>query len=184
MSDKMRADKNCSQQKLSIRTYKVIPLTVHCGLISWIENTETIKTLLSQTFPNWDRMNKSSIETFRIFITKGRDEFMRTAQPDRYLNAQVAAALNYSTNLDKISREMKKIQNQFPENCLRKAIYKLSASPECFYALRNNFAKSLAAMNIAHWVLGIGDRHLDNFVVDMRNAQLIGIDFNMVRTEQ
>lgn len=36
-------------------------------------------------------------------------------------------------------------------------------------------------MSIAHWVLGIGDRHLENFVIDKRNAQLIGIDFNMVR---
>lgn len=76
---------------------------------------------------------------------------------------------------------MKKLQALIPKNSLRKAIYKLSASPESFYALRSNFIKSLAAMNIAHWVLGIGDRHLENFVVDNRNTQLIGIDFNMVR---
>lgn len=62
---------------------------------------------------------------------------------------------------------------------MRKALYKISASPECFFALRNNFGKSLAAMNIAHWMLGIGDRHLQNFVIDKNNGQLIAIDFNM-----
>lgn len=34
-------------------------------------------------------------------------------------------------------------------------------------------------MSIAHWVLGIGDRHLQNFVIDQSTGQLIGIDFNM-----
>lgn len=71
------------------------------------------------------------------------------------------------------------MQKDLPKNCLKMALYKLSASPECFFALRNNFAKSLAAMNIAHWLLGIGDRHLQNFVIDKDNGQLIGIDFNM-----
>lgn len=82
---------------------------------------------------------------------------------------------------EKFANNFNALQSKIPKYSLRKAIYNLSASPECFYALRNNFAKSLAAMNIAHWVLGIGDRHLDNFVMDKRNAQLIGIDFNMVR---
>ncbi|XP_055310881.1 DNA-dependent protein kinase catalytic subunit-like [Sitodiplosis mosellana] len=169
MSDQMKADKNCSQQKLSIRTYKVIPLTVHCGLISWVENTETIKSLLSQSDPNWDAINGVAVREFRQFIHKFHN--------DSYKNPNIATVLNYKP--DNIAWNLKKLQQNIPENGLRKAIYKLSASPECFYALRNNFVKSLAAMSIAHWVLGIGDRHLDNFVIDLRNAQLIGIDFNM-----
>lgn len=66
-----------------------------------------------------------------------------------------------------------------PENGLRQALYKLSASPECFFALRNNFGKSLATICIVHWLLGIGDRHLGNFLLDKGNGELIGIDFNM-----
>lgn len=58
-------------------------------------------------------------------------------------------------------------------------MYKLSTSPESFFVLRNNFGKSLATMCIAHWLLGIGDRHLGNFLIDECNGQLIGIDFNM-----
>lgn len=34
-------------------------------------------------------------------------------------------------------------------------------------------------MCVSHWILGIGDRHLDNFLMDESNGQLIGIDFNM-----
>lgn len=73
---------------------------------------------------------------------------------------------------------MEKLQNNVAKNKLQEAIYNISASPECFYALRTNFTKSLATINIVHWLLGIGDRHLENFIIDMSNAQLIGIDFD------
>lgn len=62
---------------------------------------------------------------------------------------------------------------------MRRRLYQLSATPECFFKLRNNFGKSLAAMSVTHWILGIGDRNLGNFLIDMNNGDLIGIDFNM-----
>lgn len=66
-----------------------------------------------------------------------------------------------------------------PENQLRRRLYELSATPECFFKLRNNFGKSLAAVSITHWLLGIGDRNLGNFLIDLKNGEVIGIDFNM-----
>lgn len=62
---------------------------------------------------------------------------------------------------------------------LREMLYQYSKTPECYFVLRNNFIKSLAVMSVSHWILGIGDRHLDNFLIDLTNGQLIGIDFNM-----
>lgn len=54
---------------------------------------------------------------------------------------------------------------------------KLSSSPEAFVALRTRFATSHAAICIAQWILGIGDRHLGNFLVDKSSGYEIGIDF-------
>lgn len=79
----------------------------------------------------------------------------------------------------KISDNLKKLQKLLPNDTLRKALYKLSASPECFFVLRNNFGKSLAAMCIVHWILGLGDRNLGNFLIDKTDGSLIGIDFNL-----
>ena len=39
----------------------------------------------------------------------------------------------------------------------------MSTGPEAFLALRNHFTTSHAVLCIGHWVLGIGDRHLNNF---------------------
>lgn len=73
MSDQMKEDKNCSQQKLSIRTYKVIPLTVHCGIISWIDNTETIQSLLARSVPKWNETERIAGMEFQIFIEKSKN---------------------------------------------------------------------------------------------------------------
>lgn len=52
----------------------------------------------------------------------------------------------------------------------------MSAGPDAFLALRKVFAQSLASLSICSYVLGIGDRHLDNFLLGS-SGQLIAIDF-------
>ena len=49
--------------------------------------------------------------------------------------------------------------------------------PESFVATRAQFARSLAALTVASYVLGIGDRHCDNFLMSQRCGSLVGIDF-------
>lgn len=74
---------------------------------------------------------------------------------------------------------MLEMEEIFPNDCLRSALYKTSASPEAFYVLRNTFGRSLAVICIAHWILGIGDRHLSNLLIDRKTGELIPVDFNM-----
>lgn len=50
-------------------------------------------------------------------------------------------------------------------------------SPEAFVSLRSHFVSSHALLCISHWVLGIGDRHLSNFMLNMETGGMIGIDF-------
>lgn len=59
----------------------------------------------------------------------------------------------------------------------RCTIRDISVNLESFIALRNNFVKSYAVMCIAHWFLGIGDRHLENSMLSLKNGEVIGIDF-------
>lgn len=60
---------------------------------------------------------------------------------------------------------------------LRRAFVKMSTTPEAFLSLRSHFASSHALMCISHWILGIGDRHLSNFMVNMETGGMVGIDF-------
>ena len=53
----------------------------------------------------------------------------------------------------------------------------LSASNEAYYRLRHEFAVTHAQLCISHYVLGIGDRHLSNFMIDLHTGAVVGIDF-------
>uniref|UniRef100_A0A8C3K0K1 DNA-dependent protein kinase catalytic subunit n=1 Tax=Calidris pygmaea TaxID=425635 RepID=A0A8C3K0K1_9CHAR len=68
-------------------------------------------------------------------------------------------------------------ESSVPEDLLRRAFVKMSTSPEAFLALRSHFASSHALMCISHWILGIGDRHLSNFMINKETGGMVGIDF-------
>lgn len=59
----------------------------------------------------------------------------------------------------------------------RNAFWNLSVNAECFVALKYNFIKSYAVLCIAQWFLGIGDRHLENSMISLKNGCVVGIDF-------
>ena len=64
-----------------------------------------------------------------------------------------------------------------PADLLARAVHSLSVSAEVFLAMRATFARSLSALTVAMHALSIGDRHLDNFLLDTATGRVIGIDF-------
>ncbi|CAM9867085.1 unnamed protein product, partial [Ectocarpus fasciculatus] len=64
-----------------------------------------------------------------------------------------------------------------PTDALRKHLLAMAPSPEAFLTCRGGFARSLATLNACSYVLGIGDRHLDNFLLDTTTGTVVGIDF-------
>uniref|UniRef100_A0A4W4HQJ6 DNA-dependent protein kinase catalytic subunit n=1 Tax=Electrophorus electricus TaxID=8005 RepID=A0A4W4HQJ6_ELEEL len=59
----------------------------------------------------------------------------------------------------------------------RRAFVRMSTTPEAFLSLRSHFTSSHALLCISHWALGIGDRHLSNFMINTETGGMIGIDF-------
>lgn len=64
-----------------------------------------------------------------------------------------------------------------PPPALRTALMTAAGSPDAFIAMRRRYAASLAASSVCGWVAGVGDRHLQNILVDLRDGSLVHIDF-------
>lgn len=69
---------------------------------------------------------------------------------------------------DSAVRAFEQSVSHLEPNYLRRYLLKLAASPEAFFFIRNGFANSLAVTSISGYVLGIGDRHLENLMVDLK----------------
>jgi DNA-dependent protein kinase catalytic subunit len=61
--------------------------------------------------------------------------------------------------------------------CFLFVFFVLKKRCDSYLCVRNGFARSLACMSIAGYVAGIGDRHLDNILVNLSTGFVLGIDF-------
>lgn len=78
-----------------------------------------------------------------------------------------------------VAEEFKKHVEAVSWKLLRKTIEGMCLSSEAFMAVREHFLKSYAAICVSGYILGIGDRHLENFLVDMKGGEVLAIDFGI-----
>ncbi|XP_043248597.1 DNA-dependent protein kinase catalytic subunit-like [Colletes gigas] len=171
MNKTLNIDAACKQRHLSIDTYQVIPLSRTVGLIQWIENTRSLDelihfTLSTQTINRYDS------------IAKEYEGWVRSAAPstnqhERYKEATIKH--NASTVIAKMTEFIGKTE----WDSLRKTIMVLCPSIESFVTMRRNFITTYATMCVAHWILGIGDRHLGNALISVSSGRCLGIDFGV-----
>ncbi|XP_043921659.1 DNA-dependent protein kinase catalytic subunit [Protopterus annectens] len=160
-------DVACSQRNLQLKTYQVIPMTTRIGLIEWLENTCTLKEFLINNMTEDERNRKPSAQ-YSDWLSKlaGKNTGVL-----RYCQMYIKASRTETI------RAFRSIEGLVPEDLLRRAFMKMSTTPEAFLALRSHFASSHALMCVSHWLLGIGDRHLSNFMINMETGGMVGIDF-------
>ncbi|XP_041824461.1 DNA-dependent protein kinase catalytic subunit [Melanotaenia boesemani] len=162
-------DTSCTRRGLQLRTYQVIPITTRIGLIEWMENTCTLKEFLYNTMTEEEQHKaKGSADVYMRWLS--------TFAPDVSGFAVYGLVYRKAKRADAVSNFLKVMQH-VPGDLLKRAFLKMCSSPEAFLSLRSHFISSHALLCISHWILGIGDRHLSNFMINMETGGMIGIDF-------
>uniref|UniRef100_A0A3B4ZYV0 DNA-dependent protein kinase catalytic subunit n=1 Tax=Stegastes partitus TaxID=144197 RepID=A0A3B4ZYV0_9TELE len=158
-------DTSCTHRGLQLRTYQVIPISTRIGLIEWMENTCTLKEFLTNTMTEEEQQRASrSTEVYSKWLSTFAP---KQDAPVITLKAKRADTVNNFT----------KVLQQVPSDLLKRAFLKMCNGPEAFLSLRSHFVSSHALLCVSHWILGIGDRHLSNFMINMETGGMIGIDF-------
>uniref|UniRef100_A0A8D3CWJ1 DNA-dependent protein kinase catalytic subunit n=1 Tax=Scophthalmus maximus TaxID=52904 RepID=A0A8D3CWJ1_SCOMX len=142
-------DSVCTHRGLQLRTYQVIPISTRIGLIEWMENTCTLKEFLYNTMTKEEQLRAPGYSIYSTLKAKRAD----------------------------VVSNFLKVSQHVPSDLLKRAFLKMSNSPEAFLSLRSHFISSHALLCVSHWILGIGDRHLSNFMISMETGGMIGIDF-------
>ncbi|KAJ2389771.1 hypothetical protein GGI23_005767, partial [Coemansia sp. RSA 2559] len=71
------------------------------------------------------------------------------------------------------------VSRSVPSDLLYRHLLKSAQSPSHLYLLTKSMVRSISMSSIAGYILGLGDRHLDNLLVDTRRGCLVQIDFNV-----
>ena len=172
----------------SIRTYSVIPVTKHIGLVQWVGNTEQLKEVIEKqmhrecapgTRDQLTVLSHPSTVHYRSFVD-GLDvpnaayKKLLERQPHlRYLFAFQSVSNKRCEHTQRVADWIGAIYPFY----LRDGLEAICDDHSSFYKLRQRFCASLAGLSVASYVLGIGDRHLENFLVDKSTGQVVAIDF-------
>lgn len=148
----LRQDSESRQRRLYIRTYAVIPLNEECGLIEWIPDLSTFRSIISR-------------------LLKRRNIGLPTRE------ARNAACVLR----DPLEKKRSVFLNIMLPNCppvLREWFVEKFTTPHNWYQARSSFIRTTAVMSMVGYILGLGDRHGENILFDSSNGDLVHVDFN------
>lgn len=143
-------------RNLSIRTYKVVPFSPASGLLEWVENT---KPLMDCIMFNGDPpgMNRG------YSMVK---------------NAQAAMTVPDAASLAKLEKTFLQATSQIPLT-LHKFFLDKFREPGAWFEARLAYTRSTAANSIIGHIIGLGDRHCSNILVDQQTAEVVHIDLGI-----
>ncbi|EPS32452.1 hypothetical protein PDE_07412 [Penicillium oxalicum 114-2] len=142
------------QRKLGIRTYKVLPLTLHAGIIEFVPNTIPLHDYLmpahQKYFPK-DMKPSACRKNIADVQTRSFEQRVRTY---RQVTEHFHPVMKYFF--------MEKFSN-----------------PDDWFAKRLAYTRSTAAISILGHVLGLGDRHGHNILLDEKTGEVVHIDLGV-----
>lgn len=147
-------DSESFKRHLNIQPFPAIPLSQNSGLLGWVPNSDTLHNLI-----------KDYREARRIL-----------------LNIEHRIMLQMAPDYDNLTLMQKvEVFSYAMDNTTGKDLYRVlwlkSKSSESWLERRTNYTRSLAVMSMVGYILGLGDRHPSNLMLDRITGKVIHIDF-------
>ncbi|KAJ3031446.1 hypothetical protein HDV00_008352 [Rhizophlyctis rosea] len=153
----LRKDLETRKRNLSIRTYKVVPLAPRAGLLEWVENTAPFGELSRDCHRKYNRGDWTAQDCRkRLDNEHGRGN---------------------SDSRSKLA-VFKQIEKHF-RPAFRHFFFEQFLDAVDWFQKRQSYARSVASNSIAGYVVGLGDRHAQNILVDKQTAEVVHIDLGI-----
>lgn len=154
VSSLLKQHRTTRQRNLGIRTYKVLPLSPASGIIEFVANTQPLHDWL--------------IPAHSRYYPKG----LRGSQ----CRKQIEEVQDQTANIRLAA--YRKATDKFPP-VMRYFFLESSPDPDDWYARRLAYTRSTAAVSILGHVLGLGDRHGHNILLDKKTGEVVHIDLGV-----
>ncbi|XP_029458325.1 serine-protein kinase ATM [Rhinatrema bivittatum] len=146
------------KRKLTIRTYKVIPLSQRSGVLEWCTGTLPIgEYLVNSEDGAHKRYRPNDYSSFQC--QKKMAEVQRGRPEDKC-----------QAYLD-ICQHFRPVFRYF---CMEKFL-----DPAVWFEKRLAYTRSVATSSIVCYIVGLGDRHVQNILIDEETAELVHIDLGV-----
>ncbi len=147
------------ENSLALRTYRVVPLQPLAGILEWVPNAIPIGDYLIPAHT-------------RIFPTDIAPHTARALMKAEFERPSSTPHTKIGVFKEKILERFHPVFHHFFEETTR--------SPREWYANRLAFIKSTAVGAMTGYIVGLGDRHCQNIMIDNGTGEIIHIDLNTI----
>ncbi|KAG0198674.1 Serine/threonine-protein kinase smg1 [Mortierella sp. GBA30] len=179
----LQRDKESNSRQLSARHYAVVPLSDNSGMIQWVENTVSIFTIIAK----WQHRE---LMCTRLMNDDGASMLHQTPPraTDLYHEKAAVALKKAGLPSNHPRRQWPKsilldlyheMASETPADLLERELWSSSPTPGEWWQKSVQFARSTAVMSMIGYVIGLGDRHLENILIDFTTGDLVHIDYNV-----
>ncbi|KIY63461.1 hypothetical protein CYLTODRAFT_493892 [Cylindrobasidium torrendii FP15055 ss-10] len=152
-------DRETRKRDLHLRCYKIVPLSTAAGVLEFVDETTTMKAWIDTASKNHRRKNQlasgAANVQFRSFYEAGA-----------------------KGNPPKLLGEFNRLRALSPP-VMRHWFTEKNKLPIAWYKTRLNYTRSVATTSIVGWMVGLGDRHGGNILIDNTSSELVHIDLGI-----
>jgi hypothetical protein len=142
-----------------IQRYSVTPLWDTVGLIGWVDECDTIHELIH------------SYRRERDITPELELKIMHNILPTEYQKVY-----DFLPVMSKVE-VLEYLWDHTSGQDIRKAMWASSLTCETWLERRRTFTSSLATMSVVGYILGLGDRHPNNIMIQRSTGRVVHIDF-------
>ncbi|KPJ20434.1 Serine/threonine-protein kinase SMG1 [Papilio machaon] len=172
-----RDSENNDNQTYRARHYSVIPLGPRSGLISWVDNV----TPLFALYKRWQNREAAIISAKTnktVNVLRPSELFYNKLNP-LLKEAGISTESRKEWPVSILKQVLQELTAETPCDLLRRELWCASVTPDHWWQTTRRYSYSLAVMSIIGYVIGLGDRHLDNVLVDLTSGEVVHIDYNV-----
>ncbi|KAF4593864.1 phosphatidylinositol kinase- protein kinase tor1 [Pleurotus pulmonarius] len=150
----LSADTDSFQRRLHIQRYPVIPLAPNAGLLGWVQDSDTLHVLVRDYRES--RKVLLNIE-YRLMLQMAPDY-------ENLILLQKVEVFEYA------------LENTTGQDLYR-VLWLKSTNSEHWLERRATYTRSLAVNSMVGHILGLGDRHPSNLLLERATGKVVHIDF-------
>ncbi|KAG6845015.1 hypothetical protein H0H87_001536 [Tephrocybe sp. NHM501043] len=150
----LSVDTDSFKRRLHIQRYPVIPLAPNAGLLGWVQGSDTL----------------------HVLIRDYRDSRKVLLNIEYRLMLQMAPDYENLTLLQKIEVFEYALENTTGQDLYR-VLWLKSTNSEHWLERRATYTRSLAVNSMVGHILGLGDRHPSNLLLERSTGKVVHIDF-------
>eukprot|EP01054_Gregarina_sp_Poly1_P007846 Gregarina_sp_Poly_1__7845@NODE_444_length_8342_cov_78_805438_g362_i0_p2_GENE_NODE_444_length_8342_cov_78_805438_g362_i0NODE_444_length_8342_cov_78_805438_g362_i0_p2_ORF_typecomplete_len828_score112_17PI3_PI4_kinase/PF00454_27/6_7e33PI3_PI4_kinase/PF00454_27/1e03FATC/PF02260_20/0_017Iron_traffic/PF04362_14/0_4DUF4135/PF13575_6/5_9e03DUF4135/PF13575_6/0_49_NODE_444_length_8342_cov_78_805438_g362_i028905373 len=171
--------------RISLRNYSVFPTSTIFGAVEWCDGTTSYKSLLQDCVFG---MKVQETAAFQIMKESMLSWFAKNQPNEQKAKKKRSQAVPVAVQWGQycvlaegelIARNLNRAVKALPQQnkALISLFISISPSVSQFLKSRHHFLSVLGASNAISYVLGVGDRHADNMLVETTTLTPINIDY-------